>query len=1684
MAIITKFQITRYKEIQYNTPTGTVQDGQFSTFSLDDPNVFDSGTIDFAGVMQNVVLLGDLLRIRLDTGNVSLQQFNTLTYNQVQENIANGIFTVNQENIGWVVLGEARKSFYYVDCSISGNTNDGKRPSVEYYYDFSDLGLNGEIVSGDENGATTGFLTGGPPNPALEVIGTFNSGETFFDWGTTPYPNQQDVSLTDYIRFATTGGTIQAPPGSPDTITLINSNRRFNIQLLQSSVEEHRDNVNATPDSSGKYGRPRNPIQEGFAAFVSSQGNCIFTGITGTGTGGPNVVIRPPGTTFKEEPDSGIDIQTNQTVFYVNPSFIEGCPSFEEMPINFPPHDNLTQDELQNTLLHFNNYDPGENFYVEGTNEQGMQLLRANFRSEERTLGIVDPREIGLDNNTYPAGLLHILFNKNNCSFDVFPAMRDKDGDIPEPIGPVLSYYMENVRRDMYRFYNIPFNNQLLKPIGTDTLGYERYSDGNSYKELLGESVLGCGDELSFDKIPEILVELYPKNENSDVKSYRSEIEKKIRSNGLLELFDPSEPADQNYIKDMVRDITIGVPDLDIVKVQIQANTGRSNGTVGVNLDNTQIQYIPMHKFTGGSYKRIDFMPSRWKSMTRPVYDQILPVKPTVNWSDRDNYDNRTKDYILSSDYLLTRYPDGESPHPYDFIDQAISTRIYSADQSSSFDPQDKPSIFWKSLINGLYNRYVDEYSIANLKIQYPNIGVIAEDIVTAEEIVQGEAPIALYVEIGATILSLIVGLLSQERQVQTTNRGSLQPLRVFKQGGVRLRSNKKRYSSKLNPCPIIFLGFNDEFRINSPLELLNKNDEYEDFYFTKNFSGISKPRMVGSPGVVRTLQSNRILPETNLLSNFNQEVLRDLDDITPITNETLQSVIFGTTDTDSQTTSPDVNTQTDIGFGEDLFEPSCKSVIRRLTNIREVSTGDIINRINGGFEPIEFNGSPLTMYRCALIADIEECCGEYFDPLNRRSTNTGEFKIVEKNVVLSYSEISGWYKECISGGNLLPYYESFYRVSDIGTGKDGLRNLNNEFAFLTTDGERRIYWGNECNIDTAFSSFEDYKNFLYRAISPDSNFEFDNSRTDKFRYRLSYSLYTPGNVYSSNSPQPKTIQMANDFAPTEDGLIEVLSSRTNIVAIMSRVCGYDPCEDLEKEVEKPEGVEVMPIMKHRPKQYGVNPLLDVYYLNMPFYSTKNPGRVPFRRGTNTSERDWPTLDIGQFPSMFPPLWNEAGRVPNTPQYPNGVKWDWDWGDIFWKDREPNVIIPAKDRWESEVIEENEDLVLLLTDKTPILDLYYSLMELHVKGVSWSVILNYVNRIKSCVNTTPYRESMDLNQLNMILDEVLDRLNIADKVEYEGYSEKIVIVSDQYWGVVDVEDVGIEKEIRITNNSNSQITIDYLAIENTDNLNLDTYLQPASRLFVFNQTKLDRNLRYDDGIITGVIPPKTTMKIPVLFRDSTSKPVEDGFLYVANLVSSISLFNGETILNTNSLAAEVAGRRIGLTKNEFGKTPLFAPTLLEFGYISSNEESRIIVPVRNMSEKDFVEIRDISIRNEKFYKIENEFIVEVDVPSDFKYFDLVLPNSVFERLRPSIIRTETTNNAFEIQCTPIFNNNFPIVESLKKYEQTSIYEDFENSLYFSCEVHISYTYGTDESTLLGSNTLISEVRGRTIFVNQ
>jgi len=490
MAIIRKYKIQRYKQVTIDLQSGNIEDGGFSTFQLDDPSMLlnpPNGTSDFFGTVKRVVLLGEVVRETLDTGNVGIGQFNQLTQQDFENQLQLGNFTYNRENngqptvIGWVELGETYPSFYYEDC-ITG-TNMGKTPVSENYYDLDYFDVSPYTVSGD--GAA-----------ALQQIGNWDYGNSFGNWGLAPFPGQEPLTLQGYIVAVLNGGTLQGGnvptfPGDFLGNLLLNQ-----IPLLIADYSENfeRNTTYTISPSFAKnngmsknvYGRIRRTINSGFIPFGGldkNSGLCISTGVSisvvgpSTGTGvSPNAPSGPRNVTSVQ---FGGDLSRK---LYVD------C--FESLKIDFDGIQNTLTKSPDNmgAILQFGEVDASNN--TDDIREYNFtQAVRQQIQLSKMLYNIRDPRQIYNDNINIPSGILRAYLNDDKCTATVIPAYLNKDGQIPEPIGPHREYNNEEIRE--YLQSNYGFYDKTLFEIGKNQNGIMQYSDGLSFREYTSTSAWG-----------------------------------------------------------------------------------------------------------------------------------------------------------------------------------------------------------------------------------------------------------------------------------------------------------------------------------------------------------------------------------------------------------------------------------------------------------------------------------------------------------------------------------------------------------------------------------------------------------------------------------------------------------------------------------------------------------------------------------------------------------------------------------------------------------------------------------------------------------------------------------------------------------------------------------------------------------------------------------------------------------------------------------------------------------------------------------------------------------------------------------------------------------------------------------------------------------------------------------------
>lgn len=544
MAIIVKFRIDEFRETIPGLAPGLVyEDDNASTWNLanvNDPNYVNEYnltlgvpaiTSDFYDLAQQGQrsLFALVTKETLDTGRMTYNDFSKLTMAQYQQFIQNGTFVLRVNILGWVYLGKSYLSVYYETCS------NGKRPIVDSYYSLNALDLRNEIVASPE---TPVPMTQFPDYQA-----------TFGNWGKA-LPGVMNMSLRDYIRltllqeenmFNVLPGTFQPrySGGLKTGIPLLYAERNPANQeigrtndtgefYLESPYTLRADGEKFFEGIQSIYARDRWTIGEGFKAGLGVYdfriiGNCIPDGRHATGGGGGET-----DGVFRERVGTESDLTETQLG---DARFKDGLPPIDPcgewpLPINFPPYEQITANEADQKWQVYGAApnDPRLEQVAEADPpDREMDYLRKHYQVLQKTSGVKDPREFISDNYEIPMGTLQVRYNEKTCTYDIFPALRDKDGDIPEPIGPILSSYFENVRKNMMTRFGI--TSTPLQLIGSGSDGYRYYSDGNSYVELLGEAVFGCGDPLSFGlDIPEVVVAIdnYTKNVNALENLYSS----------------------------------------------------------------------------------------------------------------------------------------------------------------------------------------------------------------------------------------------------------------------------------------------------------------------------------------------------------------------------------------------------------------------------------------------------------------------------------------------------------------------------------------------------------------------------------------------------------------------------------------------------------------------------------------------------------------------------------------------------------------------------------------------------------------------------------------------------------------------------------------------------------------------------------------------------------------------------------------------------------------------------------------------------------------------------------------------------------------------------------------------------------------------------------------------------------
>jgi hypothetical protein len=1273
MAIINRFQIRRYNEILVDVPAGTIPDGGFSTFNLDNPATTGPfGTSDFLGVIKQSVLIGEVIKEVIDTNPRRLRQdpippgrFNQLTQAEFDAFLLNGDIVINPltrgqaEVVGWVELGKSYPSFYYRDCTVSGGS--GKQPKSDNYYELNELQLSLYRVSGQGNTPS-----------ALQQIGGWNINETYGNWGARAYPGQQPLMFADYIQIVTNGGRY-----ADDSFTYLTERTLFQIPLLIANRNENFDGNNTTiltpsfsdPTSTTPttektvYGRLRRTITEGFRpSFKTNVGQCLL--ISTTVTPPPPSITDDDVTTETEE-----DLLSDTYDYFGEEDFSEVLPENLDEEVSILTNEDLGILPCERTFgLPIRVYSngvfvaTGSNSYF-GANINSMSGSVETLESGKTDVGPVDiiledslisdgirdPRSIATNNEFIPHGTYKALLNKNDCVIEIHEDFRDKDGDIPEVVGPIVTRYIENIRKEMINRF---ITKNPLRLIGYGTDGYEYYSDGNSYTELHGESIFGCGSPFSIADVPEIFNEMYPisikdrrgktvfgHEENENVTFFRETFERPTQlSIEALKVLDWLGGLDKRFVEkrgtlsDMFNDFVLGVPDLDFALVGEDSSESMLNDLIATTV--------------GGI------------------------VGATV----ASFFISDTKDYLSqiegSSNLILAGASVGYS------LLQVIESEegVYRKDwYPSSIKPKPRSIARYRS-----YNSFWKREGIN--KVYYETTPNVDSSIITTNT---------------DTLIDFPVWEGKTPRQLRTAQ---------FK------LSYPSRWKSMMRPIYEQLWHDTDEIKPQNvstrqylgenilELELGDYETHRKQFGMSKNlYDYIDDSISIRIDDDVFSDESQQIDILTSIVTNVNFQLRGFFD-------EKFANIIGFSVDQPVTTIS---NLANNIKNLNDL-----SSYIVLLDSILQTYSSIIqfTNDIESSIRRLESIGNSIGKY-------IQEHENGFMGPpnesLKQELMSAGEELLISiSESVVNYVITSGlqWLTNELNRTN--PPRSSFSPRRVFKKGGIYLKSKSGNY-FTNKQPCPILFLG--FNDEGVMSSFSEYNKQLDCLSTLNKEDKIDN---------LKYS----------------------------DKRGFLASSRNPIMSSIQPTLGDVPYRNNFQDIINPVKQETIPVINKRIRQYGRNPLLDIFYLNLIPESFANNcisrfgwPVAPYTHRTSTpmpyrfpNQNDWAgnrqfTKDYST-PSYFPPHWNEPGIVEGS-----SGKFYKDFsmfkhGDPLFFNRQSSNILSAKDRWTMSIDTVSDENIVVLNDKTPILDIYFGLLEMHVNGFSWEEINHYIKRAKSAIN--------------------------------------------------------------------------------------------------------------------------------------------------------------------------------------------------------------------------------------------------------------------------------------------------------------------------------------------------------------
>lgn len=1594
MPVLSRYRISSFQDVQIDQPAGLVNDGQFSTYTLDDPSITPGGTGDFLGVIKTSVLLGRLVREEIDTRRYTIAALNNLTINQYQEEIANGNIIQNPrsrtnrpEEIGWVELGRSRASFYYKDCTVNGNR--GKQPTAEFFYTLGNFNLDGKILRGiDQQAQIFG-------ERALEQIGAYNQADVLNNFGLLG-PNFAPIDINEYMTHALAYKIVQLPTatgfrnttgwyfpnGAGDFLstTGYRSEQLSNIQLLLATKSEHFDNELTQPYSSGVWARSRETAQGvrvlnrlDFQNVDRFSGLCLpleeivipDDGDDETDLGDENWYGGGISDDEYLSDDEGVYVtdesEEENTLIPVPIVIDEECTRDGVLPLslNFYPYDNISNIEESGSSVFFgpeSENPPGSTLYSNISDDENDVTAIDLFKDYRLgQSGIIDPRDFYGNNFVLPRGTIKGIHNIKKCTIDVHFSLRDKDGDRPEPVGPIVTRYMEDLRNSMMKVFGTP---NPLKLIGYGTDGNEYYSDGNSYTELHGESIFGCGKPFTIADVPEIFTEMYPvkvdhpiygkygKDENDFVKNYRVSIERPSdfpswMMSALDWLIDmPAKFTDPRMrVSDLFNDFVLGIPDMDM-------------------------------SIVGGSGPDDNLLATFYSDLIHELPSDFSAIGRLV--SDSKKYTEVEDKKQLTAQETLTRYRkltegillDKANPFSDSDLTSEEKEELYKYMEILPYMFGSKEEI--ESIKRNLPKRISRYKKFDNLwSRSYLNLAYAKND----EEF--------------ARLVGADVDYITKTRKINELSslyyNSTIQELQYLKSK----LSVPSRWKSMMRPIYDSLWYNKNEILPSSvstePYVIGTSIFELElgDYESHRSSYGASKNLYDVIDDVISLKIDDSIFEDYEpSVSQHTYSMLGDIQSVfnmiaSPNLSKNINSIVHEFFIAWEDLKNLAKNKPTDLGSYTRFAEDALRIYSSTSNSLSQLS--EIINqgKLPEGFAGPEGPG--------ASIGDF---------------INTDLLHYVQEKITHSLQ---------ITLHNALSWaQQEFNRVYPDRSSFSPRRVFKSGDVYL--ESKSGIFSTNKQPCPIIFLGFND-------SVLP-SSFDTFNSTNGCVDF-----LYKNDQI-----SQVKYMREVDFVNPTDTDLISLGDNNLGSLSIGGNTDGarirYGKIEEI-------------PVINKRFRQYGRNPLFDVFYLNMvpeSILGTATPEPFRYPRVEQQKQQLRSTKVVYSYvPSIFPPHWNEPivkDGPPRAYEQDNSMFLHGDLQDFH--NRRRNNILTASDRWSMRLDQVGNANVVVLKDKTRILDIYYGLMRMHVLGFGWAEIRDYANQARNAVkiksagkrsltqsNGTSIQIELGSNEEESTID--LDKLELIwdkIKVRLDG-SVPLYVSTPENWFtpmINNIEDIStalnspsnkpiFSRTIKIYNNTQSEVKIKSIRIVDENQDQIDTFQQKSSNLFFFSAdpevptiritpkelselgTGISRSIYNEISILNNmgnipIFPLRPSFTDVISYNELTlwfiPYGAQNGFTYGASLEIT-SEWGGEEYVTRKKLVGKPYASEIQIGMDGYVqpieiRDHIIFPTISD---INSYDQSKFERPIEYFNKSN----ENIILES---FKIENERILDID----------------------------------------------------------------------------------------------------------